>query len=42
MWDASNFGTGAAILHSYQGTNKTSFISAISKLFKQAELGLSH
>ena len=39
--DASNFGIGAALLQSHNGTNKMNLISAISRLFTQAELRLS-
>ena len=39
--EASNFGIGAALLQSHNGTNKIIIISANSKLFKQAELRLS-
>ena len=41
MCDASNFGIGAALLQSHSGTNKMNLISAISRLFTQAELRLS-
>ena len=41
MCDASNFGIGAALLQSYNGTNKMNLISANSRLFTQAELRLS-
>ena len=41
MCDASNFGIGAALLKSHNGTNKINLISANSRLFKQAELRLS-
>ena len=41
MCDASNFGIGAALLQSHCGTNKMNLISAISRLFTQAELRLS-
>ena len=41
MCDASNFGIGAALLHSHSGTTKMNLISANSRLFKQAELRLS-
>ena len=41
MCDASNFGIGAALLHSHIGTNKMNLISANSRLFTQAELRLS-
>ena len=40
MCDASNFGSGAALLQSHKGTNKMNLISANSRLFKQAELRL--
>ena len=41
MCDASNFGIGAALLHSHNGTNKRNLISASSRLFTQAEFRLS-
>ena len=41
MCDASSFGVGAALLQSYQGTNKMNLISANSRLFTRAELMLS-
>ena len=41
MCDASNFGIGAALLQSHNGTNKMNFISASSRLFTQAEVRLS-
>ena len=41
MFDASNFGIGAALLQSHSGTNKMNLISANSRLFTQAELRLS-
>ena len=41
MCDASNFGIGAALLQSHNGTNKKNIISANSRLFTQAELRLS-
>ena len=41
MYDASNFGIGAAFLQSHNGTKKMSLISANSRLFTQAELRLS-
>ena len=41
MCDASNFGIGAALLQSQSGMNKMNLISANSRLFTQAELGLS-
>ena len=41
MCDASNFGIGAALLQSHNGTNKMNLISANSRLFTQAELRLS-
>ena len=41
MYDASNFGIGAAFLQSHNGTNKMNLISANSRLFQQAELRLS-
>ena len=41
MCDASNFGIGAALLQSHNGTNKMKLISANSRLFTQAELRLS-
>ena len=41
MCDASNFGIGAALLQSHSCTNKMNLISAISRLFAQAELRLS-
>ena len=41
MCDASKFGIGAALLQSYNGTNKMNFISANFRLFTQAELRLS-
>ena len=34
MCDASNFGIGAALLQSHNGTNKTNLISAYSRLLK--------
>ena len=39
--DASNFGVGAALSQSHNGTNKNNLISATSRLFTQAELRLS-
>ena len=39
--NASNFGIGAALLQSHNGTNKMKLISANSRLFTQAELRLS-
>ena len=41
MFDASNFGIGAALLQSQYGTNEMNLISANSRLFTQAELRLS-
>ena len=41
MFDASKFGNGAALLQSYNGTNKMNLISANSRLFTQTELQLS-
>ena len=41
MCDASNFGIGAALLQSHNGTNKKNLIPANSRLFTQAELRLS-
>ena len=41
MCDASNFGIGAALLQSHNGTNKMNLISANSRLFTPAELRLS-
>ena len=41
MCDASKFGIGAALLQSHIGTNKMNLILANSRLFTQAELGLS-
>ena len=41
MYDASIFGIGAALLQSHSGANKMNLISANSRLFTQAELGLS-
>ena len=41
MCDASNFGIGAALLQSHNGTNKMNLISSNSRLFTQAELRLS-
>ena len=41
MCDAPNFGIGAALLQSYNGTNKMNLISASSRPFTQAELRLS-
>ena len=41
MCDASNFGIGAALLQSQNGTNKMDLISANFRLFTQAELRLS-
>ena len=41
MCDASNFGIGAALLQSHNGTNKMNLVSANSRLFTQAELRLS-
>ena len=38
MCDASNFGIGAALLQSHSGTNKMNVVSAILRLFTQAEL----
>ena len=39
--DASNFGIGAALLKTHNGTNKMNLISANSRLITQAELRLS-
>ena len=41
MCDASNFGIGAALLQSQNGTNKMNLILENSRLFTQAELKLS-
>ena len=41
MCDASNFGIGASLLQSHNGTNKMNLIAANSRLFTQAELRLS-
>ena len=41
MCNASNFGIGAALLQSHDGTNKMNPISANSRLSTQAELRLS-
>ena len=41
MCDTSNFGTGAALLQSHKGRNKTKRISTNLGLFAQAELRLS-
>ena len=41
MFDASNFGIGAALLQSHNGANKKNLISANSRLFTQAALRLS-
>ena len=41
MCDASNFGIGAALLQSHNGTNKMNLTSANSRLFFQAEQRLS-
>ena len=41
MCDTSNFGVGAALLQSHNGTNKMNLISANYCLFTQAELRLS-
>ena len=41
MCDSSNFGIGAALLQSHNGTNKMNLIYANCRLFTQAELGLS-
>ena len=41
MCDVSNFGIGAALLQSHNGTNKMNLISPNSHLFTQAELRLS-
>ena len=41
MFDASNFGIGAALLQSHSGTNKMILISASSRLFTQAKIRLS-
>ena len=41
MCDASNFGIGAALLQSHNGTNKMNLISANSGLFTQADIRLS-
>ena len=40
MCDASNFGIGAALPQSHNGTDKMNLISANSRLFTQAELKL--
>ena len=41
MCDASNFGIGATLLQSHNGSNKMNLISRNSRLFTQAELSLS-
>ena len=41
MCDASNFGIGAALLQSHNGTNKMNLITANSRLLTQAVLRLS-
>ena len=41
MCDASNFGIGAALLQSHNGTDKMNLISANSRLLTQADLRLS-
>ena len=41
MCDASNFGIGAALIQSHNGTNKKNLISANSRLFTQAQVRLS-
>ena len=41
MCDASDFGIGAALLQSHNGTNKMNLISSNSRLFTQAELRIS-
>ena len=41
MCDASNFGIGAELLQSHNGTNKMNLISASSRFFTQADLRLS-
>ena len=41
MCDASNFGIGAALLKSHNGTNKMNLISTNSRLFTQPKLRLS-
>ena len=41
MCDALNFGIGAALLQSHNGTNKMNLIPAKSRFFMQAELRLS-
>ena len=41
IYDASNFGIGAALLQLQSGTNKMNLISANSRLFRQAKLRLS-
>ena len=41
MCDASNFGIGAALLQSQSEINKMNLISANTRLFTPAELGLS-
>ena len=41
MCDASNFGIGAALLQSHNGTNKMNLILANFRLFTQAKLRLS-
>ena len=41
MCNASSFGIGAALLQSHNGTNRMILISANSRLYTQAELGLS-
>ena len=41
MCNASNFGIGAALMKSQNGSNKMNLISANSRLFTQAELRLS-
>ena len=41
MCDVSNFGIGAELLQSHNGTNKKNLMSASSRLFTKAELRLS-
>ena len=41
MCDAFNFGIGAALLQSHNGTNKMNLVSANSRLFPQADLRFS-
>ena len=41
MYEASNFGIGAALLQSHNGRNKITLISENSRFFRQAELRFS-